>query len=544
MGAYRSISMQAFLRSATPVAFVLLCSLFVAHADKLAGNLLHETFESAIEDRWVSSKAEAYNGAAKLQDGGLVLTEEARRYGISSALATPWTPGNDLVVQYELTFTEGMLECGGAYLKLLSGEPDLANMQESDPFTIMFGPDKCGQTNKVHLIFKNKNPKTGEIVEHHSKKQASVKAGGLPHLYTLVVRKDNTFSVFVDQVEEVTGTLTSGDDFDPPFTPTETIPDPEDKKPEDWVDNAKMADPEASKPEDWDEDAPQKIDDPEATKPEGWNDDAPLQVPDPAASRPEDWDVEDDGEWEAPPVDNPACSVGCGEWKPAVIANPAYKGKWSAPMIDNPDYKGVWAPQEIPNPGHFECTDPMATLEPIGAVAIEVWLFKPKGPKFSNILIGTNPEEVVAFGATTWKVAFDVAQAKETEAAEKAAAELKQKRIDEGGMSGTFEWIAFEAVDKPYIAIPIVLLVFFALFKICFGKSAEDEPAEEPAAEADAKAEDNDEAEVVKDEGAQAEGLRQRKKAEVASSPSKRESPRLAARKKASEKDVPQLGDY
>merc|ERR1712195_156167 len=181
----KSVDMPS-LRSATPVAFVLLCSLFVAHADKLAGNLLHETFESAIEDRWVSSKAEAYNGAAKLQDGGLVLTEEARRYGISSALATPWTPGNDLVVQYELTFTEGMLECGGAYLKLLSGEPDLANMQESDPFTIMFGPDKCGQTNKVHLIFK---------------KQASVKAGGLPHLYTLVVRKDNTFSVFVDQVE-------------------------------------------------------------------------------------------------------------------------------------------------------------------------------------------------------------------------------------------------------------------------------------------------------------------------------------------------------
>lgn len=521
--------MQASLRSATPVAFVLLCSLFVAHADKLAGNLFHETFESAIEDRWVSSKAEAYNGAAKLQDGGLVLTEEARRYGISSALATPWTPGNDLVVQYELTFTEGMLECGGAYLKLLSGEPDLANMQESDPFTIMFGPDKCGQTNKVHLIFKNKNPKTGDIVEHHSKKQASVKAGGLPHLYTLVVRKDNTFSVFVDQVEEVTGTLTSGDDFDPPFTPTETIPDPEDKKPEDWVDNAKMADPEASKPEDWDEDAPQKIDDPEATKPDGWNDDAPLQVPDPSASKPEDWDVEDDGEWEAPLVDNPACSVGCGEWKPPVIANPAYKGKWSAPMIDNPDYKGVWAPQEIPNPGHFECTDPLATLEQIGAVAIEVWLFKPKGPKFSNILIGTNPEEVVAFGAATWKVAFDVAQAKQTEAAEKAAAELKQKRIDEGGLSGTFEWIAFEAVDKPYIALPIVLLVFFALFKICFGKPAEAEPAEEPAAEADAKAEDNDEAEVVKDEGAQAEGLRQRKKGEEA---------------KASDKDVPQLGDY
>merc|ERR1711865_493350 len=316
-------------------SLVLLCSLFVANADKLAGNLLHETFESAIEDRWISSKAEAYNGAAELQDGGVVLTEEARRYGISSALATPWAPGNDLVVQYELTFTGGTLECGGSYLKLLSGEPVLANMTESDEFTIMFGPDKCGSTNKVHVIFKNKNPKTGEIVEHHATKHARMKIGALPHLYTLVVRKDNTYSVFVDQVEEVTGTLTSSDDFAPPFTPAETIADPEEKKPEDWVDDAKMADPEASKPEDWDEEAPQKIDDPEATKPEGWSDDAPLKIPDPAASKPEDWDEEDDGEWEAPPVDNPACSV-----------------------------------------------------------AIEVWLFKPKGPKFSNILIGTNPEDV------------------------------------------------------------------------------------------------------------------------------------------------------
>merc|ERR1711935_1034231 len=499
-----SIDMQAFLRSATPVAFVLLCSLFVAHADKLAGNLLHETFESAIEDRWVSSKAEACNGAAKLQDGGLVLTEEARRYGISSALATPWTPGNDLVVQYELTFTEGMLECGGAYLKLLSGEPDLANMQESDPFTIMFGPDKCGQTNKVHLIFKNKNPKTGEIVEHHSKKQASVKAGGLPHLYTLVVRKDNTFSVFVDQVEEVTGTLTSGDDFDPPFTPTETIPDPEDKKPEDWVDNAKMADPEASKPE--------------------------------------GWDVEDDGEWEAPPVDNPACSVGCGEWKAPVIANPAYKGKWSAPMIDNPEYKGVWAPQQISNPAFYECTDPVSTLEPIGAVAIEVWLFKPKGPKFSNILIGTNPEDVVAFGEQTWKVAFADAEAKQAEATAKQQAEQKQQRMDEGGMSGTFEWISFEAIDKPYISIPIVMLAIFLLFKACFGKQAD---AEEPEPlVTDAKAEDDDTGSA----SSKASKVVEEDKAEVVAQADG--SPRrtsLRQRKKAEEdkaKDVPQVGDY
>ena len=37
---------------------------------------------------------------------------------------------------------------------------------------------------------------------------------------------------------------------------------------------------------------------------------------------------------------NPKCEkAGCGEWKPPVIDNPAYKGKWSAPLIDNPSYK-------------------------------------------------------------------------------------------------------------------------------------------------------------------------------------------------------------
>lgn len=36
---------------------------------------------------------------------------------------------------------------------------------------------------------------------------------------------------------------------------------------------------------------------------------------------------------------NPACEeVGCGEWEPPMIQNPAYKGKWKAPLIDNPEY--------------------------------------------------------------------------------------------------------------------------------------------------------------------------------------------------------------
>ena len=37
------------------------------------------------------------------------------------------------------------------------------------------------------------------------------------------------------------------------------IDDPEDAKPEDWVDIAKIPDPEATKPDDWDESAPREI---------------------------------------------------------------------------------------------------------------------------------------------------------------------------------------------------------------------------------------------------------------------------------------------
>ena len=96
-----------------------------------------------------------------------------------------------------------------------------------------------------------------------------------------------------------------------------------------------------------------QIPDPNAKKPEGWLDDAPLKIPDPKAKKPADWcavalpprthtdclcggirNDEDDGEWEAPLVDNPVCErVGCGEWKPPMIKNPKYKGKVRQPCL-------------------------------------------------------------------------------------------------------------------------------------------------------------------------------------------------------------------
>ena len=46
-----------------------------------------------------------------------------------------------------------------------------------------------------------------------------------------------SYAVLVDGVEKKAGSLF--EDFSPAINPPETIPDPEDKKPADWVDEAK-----------------------------------------------------------------------------------------------------------------------------------------------------------------------------------------------------------------------------------------------------------------------------------------------------------------
>lgn len=47
-------------------------------------------------------------------------------------------------------------------------------------------------------------------------------------------------------------------------------------------------------------------------KPEDW-DNEPEKITDPDATKPDDWDDEEDGQWEAPLIDNPEYK---GEWKP------------------------------------------------------------------------------------------------------------------------------------------------------------------------------------------------------------------------------------
>lgn len=76
--------------------------------------------------------------------------EKAKHYGLTAKLDEPVDPAKGLVLQYEVKLSDG-LTCGGAYLKFLTNTKDFdpAELTDGTPYTIMFGPDKCGSTNKV-----------------------------------------------------------------------------------------------------------------------------------------------------------------------------------------------------------------------------------------------------------------------------------------------------------------------------------------------------------------------------------------------------------
>ncbi|KAG2785571.1 Calnexin [Phytophthora cactorum] len=505
------------------------------HVEELTKSALFaETFE--VEElfdgsRWFKSTHEKYSNqdvsidevtleAAHLTPNrGLVLDKPARHYGLAVKLDEPLqVDGSDakkeMVVQYEVKLQKG-LDCGGAYVKLLRQDEenqDYSAFSDSTPFVLMFGPDKCGTSDKVHLIFQHKNPVSGEYEEKHMMEAPGIKSDKDTHLYTAVIRDDNTFEMFVDQKSVKSGSLL--ENFLPPVVPEKEIDDPEDSKPDDWVDEKKIRDPNAVKPDDWDEDAPARIPDEEAVKPDDWLDEEPAVINDPNVVKPEDWNDEDDGEFIVPQIPNPKCTQvsGCGEWKRPTKVNPAYKGKFYAPYIPNPAYKGEWKPRKIPNPNYFEDEHP-ARLDPIGALSVEVWTMT-EGIAFDNFWLGNDLKKAQEFAELTWAPKHAV----EIEAKEKA--KTSDKDSEESDIIKTLKTLAMDfatyADANPVIALGSVagvsVLVTIAFFFLCCASGApkpdsavkKTDSGDEDNEEEDAKAVGSDEKEKT---------VRQRKKA-------------------------------
>uniref|UniRef100_T1IU60 Calnexin n=1 Tax=Strigamia maritima TaxID=126957 RepID=T1IU60_STRMM len=436
----------------------------------------YESFDDKtyFKKRWVISSARKedtdadiakYDGKWNLEqakenalkgDFGLVLKSKAKHHAIAVSLERTFKfEKKPLIVQYEVQFQDGQ-ECGGGYLKLLSAEKNmkLAEFHDKTPYTIMFGPDKCGNDHKIHFIFRHKNPINGTITEKHGKasdaKLEEYFKDKKSHLYTLIVKSDNTFEIFVDQVSVNKGNML--EDVLPPVNPPKEIDDPYDRRPDDWDEREKIPDPNARKPEDWDEEAPRQLPDPTSVKPEDWMDDEPEMIPDPNAEKPSDWDEEMDGEWEAPLISNPKCEkAGCGPWKPAMLDNPNYKGKWRAQLIANPNYKGKWKPRKIPNADYFEDDNPFR-MTAIDAVGLELWSMS-GNILFDNVIISHDKSVVDALASQTW--------------------ELKRKKADRES-EGLFKRIIIYTNARPWlwavyvvvIGLPIVLI-----FAFCCGSS-------------------------------------------------------------------------
>ncbi|XP_073710146.1 calnexin [Misgurnus anguillicaudatus] len=482
-----------------------------------------ESFDKGTLQGWVLSQAKKedidediakYDGKWEVEemqdtklpgDKGLVLKSRAKHHAISSLLLRPFVfDTKPLIVQYEVNFQTG-IDCGGAYVKLLSqtNDLDLEQFVDKTPYTIMFGPDKCGEDYKLHFIFRHKNPKTGEFEEKHAKKPdvdlRTYYTDKKTHLYTLVLNPDNSFEVLIDQTVVNSGNLLN--DMTPPVNPASEIEDPDDHKPEDWDERPKIQDPDAVKPEDWDEDAPAKIADEDAVKPEGWLDDEPEYVGDPDAIKPEDWDEDMDGEWEAPQIPNPACEAapGCGTWQRPMIDNPNYKGKWKSPMIDNPNYQGVWKPRKIPNPDFFEDLHPFR-MTSFSAVGLELWSMS-SDIFFDNFFITSDRIVADRWANDGWGL---------KKAAEGAAEPGLVNQMITAAEERPWLWIVYVLT----VALPLVLIIVFC----CTGKKSSASTAAEykktDAPQPDVKDDDDEEEDKPEEEEAKDDEQEEKKSEE------------------------------
>ncbi|URD79057.1 Calreticulin family [Musa troglodytarum] len=365
-----------------------------------------ERFDDGWENRWVKSdwkRSEGKAGTFKHTSGkwpgdpddkGIQTYTDARHFAISAKFPEFSNKNRTLVVQYSIRFEQD-IECGGGYIKLLSGYVNQKKFGGDAPYSLMFGPDICGtQTKKLHLILSYQGQ------NYPIKKDLECETDKLTHVYTFILRPDASFSLLADNRERESGSMYTDWDILPP---------------------RKFKDTNAKKPRGWDD--REYIEDPDDVKPEGY-DSIPKEIPDPKAKKPGTWDDDEDGIWRPPKIPNPAYK---GPWKRKKIKNPNYQGKWKTPWIDNPE---------------FEDDPDLYVLKPLKYIGIEVWQVK-AGSVFDNILICDDPDyakevahETVLKNREIEKEAFEEAEkvrnAKEEEDAQKAREEGENRRRERG----------------------------------------------------------------------------------------------------------------
>jgi calreticulin len=155
----------------------------------------------AWKNRWVVSKSKEAEGTAGQwgissgkyfndaeEDKGLQTTQDARFYQISSEIKEFSNKGKTLVLQFSIKHEQN-IDCGGGYIKLLPAGLNQEQFNGDSDYNIMFGPDICGSTKRVHVIFNYKGK------NHLISKEVRAESDTHTHLYTLIVEPDQTFKV-------------------------------------------------------------------------------------------------------------------------------------------------------------------------------------------------------------------------------------------------------------------------------------------------------------------------------------------------------------
>merc|ERR1712139_488453 len=331
------------------------------------------------QGKWVAATGKWFNDAA--EDQGIQTSEDSKFFGIAASFDSFSNADKELIIQYQAKY-EKDVECGGGYLKTGPKMSDPTTFGDPTEYNVMFGPDKCGYTKRTHLIFNYK----GKNVLKKSDLAYKQENDGTSHVYRLVLKPDNTARGEIDEEKIYEGSLKEDWEL---LAPKEIL-DPADKKPSDWADDSMMDDPEDKKPEDW------------VTE---------KRIVDSAAKKPDDWDDEEDGEWEAPMIDNPE-----------------FKGEWTVKRISNPAYKGFWEAKKIANP-KFVDDDSVYKYADFGFIGFDLWQVK-GGTIFDNVIITDDVAEADTF-AKKWKALSEVEKTKKKEEEDKATAESKKKEDED-----------------------------------------------------------------------------------------------------------------
>jgi calreticulin len=78
----------------------------------------------------------------------------------------------------------------------------MKSLSGDTPYAIMFGPDICGfSTKKVHVILNYKGD------NHLISRDIECKTDDITHVYTLVLKPDNSYEVLIDTETVQTGSL-------------------------------------------------------------------------------------------------------------------------------------------------------------------------------------------------------------------------------------------------------------------------------------------------------------------------------------------------